>query len=109
MIAGILRPDGLGTSNVFIAKGRAVGDHHHGGAWTRSNKDQCSYIAPGLVAAGINVLVLDFALAPTVSLDEIVRQNRAAIAWPGTMRIPMAGTAIRSTVSGILRAGTSAA
>ena len=46
-------------------------------------QDQCSYVAPGLVAAGINVLVLDFALAPTVSLDEIlVRQsNRAAIAW----------------------------
>ena len=27
------------------------------------------------------MLVLDFALAPKVSLDEIVRQNRTAIAW----------------------------
>lgn len=62
-------------------KGAPVAIYHHGGAWTRSNKDQCSYAAPGLVAAGVNVLVLDFALAPTVSLDEIVRQNRAAIAW----------------------------
>ena len=62
-------------------KGAPVAIYHHGGAWTRSDKDQCSYAAPGLVAAGINVLVLDFALAPTVSLDEIVRQNRAAIAW----------------------------
>ena len=55
--------------------------YHHGGAWNRSSKDQCSYMAPSLVAAGVNVLVLDFELAPTVSLDEIVRQNRAAIAW----------------------------
>ncbi len=62
-------------------KGAPVVIYHHGGAWTRSNKDQCSYIAPSFVAEGINVLVLDFALAPTVSLDEIVRQNRAAIAW----------------------------
>ncbi len=55
--------------------------YHHGGAWARSDKDQCSYIAPSFVAEGINVLVLDFSLAPKVSLDEIVRQNRAAIAW----------------------------
>ena len=55
--------------------------YHHGGAWTRFNKDQCSYVAPPFVAAGINVLVLDFALAPKVSLDEIIRQNRAAVAW----------------------------
>jgi arylformamidase len=62
-------------------KGAPVVIYHHGGAWARSDKDQCSYIAPGLVAGGVNVLVLDFALAPKVSLDEIVRQNRAAIAW----------------------------
>lgn len=62
-------------------KGAPVVIYHHGGAWTRSDKDQCSYVAPPFVAAGINVLVLDFALAPKVSLDEIVRQNRAAIAW----------------------------
>jgi arylformamidase len=54
---------------------------HHGGAWTRFNKNQCSYIAPPFVTAGINVLVLDFASAPQVSLDEIIRQNRAAVAW----------------------------
>jgi arylformamidase len=62
-------------------KGAPVAIYHHGGAWARSDKAQCSYTAPGLVAAGVNVLVLDFALAPQVSLDEIVRQNRAAIAW----------------------------
>jgi arylformamidase len=63
------------------SKGAPVVIYHHGGAWTRSDKDQCSYIAPGLVAAGVNVVVPDFALAPKASLDEIVRQNRSAIAW----------------------------
>lgn len=62
-------------------KGAPVVIYHHGGAWTRSSKDHCSYVAPPFVAAGANVLVLDFALAPKVTLDEIVRQNRAAIAW----------------------------
>jgi arylformamidase len=62
-------------------KGAPVVLYHHGGAWTRSSKDHCSYVAPPFVAAGVNVLVLDFALAPRASLDEIVRQNRAAIAW----------------------------
>lgn len=62
-------------------KGAPVAIYHHGGAWTRYDKDRCSYIAPSLVAAGVNVLVLEFALAPKVSLDEIIRQNRAAIAW----------------------------
>ena len=63
------------------AKGAPVVLYHHGGAWTRSDKNQCSYVAPPFVAAGVNVLVLDFNLAPQVSLDEIVRQNRSAIAW----------------------------
>jgi len=62
-------------------KGAPVAIFHHGGAWTRSSKAHCSYVAPPLVAAGVNVLVLDFWLAPKVTLDEIVRQNRAAIAW----------------------------
>ena len=84
VIAGVsYGPTVLERLDVFPVsqKGAPVVIYHHGGAWTRSNKDQCSYVAPGLVAADINVLVLDFALAPTVSLDEIVRQNRAAIAW----------------------------
>lgn len=76
-------PTVLERLDIFPAarKGGPVVVYHHGGAWTRSNKDQCSYVAPPFVAAGVNVLVLDFNLAPQVSLDEIVRQNRAAIAW----------------------------
>lgn len=76
-------PTVLERLDVFPAaeKGAPVVVYHHGGAWTRSSKDQCSYVAPPFVAAGVNVVVLDFNLAPQASLDEIVRQNRAGIAW----------------------------
>ena len=35
-------------------------------------------MAPGMVAAGAHVAVMDYSPAPAVSLDEIVRQTRAA-------------------------------
>lgn len=76
-------PTLLEKLDLFLAaeKGAPVVIYHHGGAWIRSSKDHCSYVAPPFVAAGVNVVVLDFNLAPKASLDEIVRQNRAGIAW----------------------------
>ena len=53
----------------------------HGGAWTRGHKDQFAFPAEIMVPKGIAVVVPGFSLAPTVSLGEMVRQNRAAIAW----------------------------
>jgi len=38
-------------------------------------------VATGLTAAGATVVVTNYALCPTVTIDEIVRQHRAAIAW----------------------------
>ena len=55
--------------------------HHHGGAWRASHKDDHSYIAESFVAKGVNLIIPNYSLAPKVTLDEIVRQNRAAIAW----------------------------
>jgi arylformamidase len=55
--------------------------YHHGGAWTTSHKDDYSYIAESFVIKGVNLVIPNFSLAPKVTLDEIVRQNRAAIAW----------------------------
>jgi len=62
-------------------KGAPLVIYHHDGAWAQFNKNQCSYVAPPFVVAGITVLVLNFALAPKVSLDEIIRQNRASVVW----------------------------
>ncbi|GJD59865.1 alpha/beta hydrolase [Methylobacterium dankookense] len=53
----------------------------HGGYWRALSKDDNSFVALGLVSRGISVAVVDYSLVPHVSLDEIVRQTRAAVAW----------------------------
>ncbi len=53
----------------------------HGGYWKQNHKNDFSFIAPPLVAAGAAVVVVEYALIPTVDLDELVRQCRAAMAW----------------------------
>jgi len=53
----------------------------HGGAWTRWTKDYNSYQAPAFVNAGAIFVSVNFSLVPAVDLDELVRQNRAAVGW----------------------------
>ncbi len=53
----------------------------HGGYWRALSKSDQSLVAPGLVAAGVHVAVMDYSLAPEATLDRIVRQARTALAW----------------------------
>lgn len=53
----------------------------HGGYWRALAAQDFSCVALGLQRRGITVVVPDYALCPTVTLDEIVRQMRAACAW----------------------------
>lgn len=53
----------------------------HGGAWRQLSKDDSGFAAPAWVEAGFLFVALDFALSPAVTLDEMVRQVRSAIAW----------------------------
>ena len=55
--------------------------YYHGGAWTRWHKDNNSYQAPVYTTAGVTYVPVNFALVPKVTLDELVRQCRAAVAW----------------------------
>lgn len=52
----------------------------HGGYWRQLSKRESSFAAPGFIAAGAAFAAVDYALAPSVDLDEIVRQVRSAIA-----------------------------
>ena len=53
----------------------------HGGYWRLLSARDFSFVAAGPVAAGVTVAVVNHSLCPAVTLDEIVRQIRAAIAW----------------------------
>lgn len=53
----------------------------HGGYWRALSAGDFSCVALGLQRRGITVVVPDYALCPAVTIDEIVRQMRAACAW----------------------------
>jgi len=53
----------------------------HGGYWRGGNAADNAFAVPGLHAHGFNVAVIDYTLAPAVTLDEIVRQIRTAISF----------------------------
>ncbi len=53
----------------------------HGGYWRALSSKDFSGVALGLQQRGITTVVVDYALCPTVSIDEIVRQVRSASAW----------------------------
>lgn len=53
----------------------------HGGYWRSLAAEDFSFVAGGLTAAGATVVVTNYGLCPAVTIDEIVRQHRAALAW----------------------------
>jgi arylformamidase len=53
----------------------------HGGYWQGLSKNEASFAAPDFVQNGVAFVALNYALAPKVDLDEIVRQCRRSIAW----------------------------
>jgi arylformamidase len=72
----------------------------HGGYWRRFAARDFAWVAEPLVARGVTAVVVNYALCPTVSLSEIVRQTRAAIAWCHTHVGELGGDATRITLSG---------
>ena len=71
------------TLDIFPAAGRnaPVFVFIHGGYWRMLSSKEFSCVALGLHALGITTVVVNYALAPKVSIDEITRQARAAVAW----------------------------
>lgn len=53
----------------------------HGGYWHSLSSKEFSFVARGPVSEGVTTVVLNYALCPDVTMDEIVRQSRAAVAW----------------------------
>ncbi|MEO8836762.1 MAG: alpha/beta hydrolase [Caldimonas sp.] len=53
----------------------------HGGYWRALSSKDFSCVALGLVARGITTVVVNYSLCPKVTIDEITRQCRSALAW----------------------------
>ena len=53
----------------------------HGGYWRAFDKNMFSFVAERFVEAGASVVLNNYDLCPDVTMDEITRQNRAALAW----------------------------
>jgi arylformamidase len=91
------------TLDVFPARGSAPAPVHvfiHGGYWHRLDKADGSFVARGLLPAGAAVVVINYALIPTVQMDELVSQCRASIAWVYRHAASFGGDPSRIFVSG---------
>ena len=53
----------------------------HGGFWYLRTSKEFGFAARGPVSGGVATVVTNYALCPGVTIDEIVRQARAAVAW----------------------------
>ena len=53
----------------------------HGGYWRANTSKEFSSVALGLQPLGITTVVVNYSLCPKVTIDEIVRQSRSAVAW----------------------------
>jgi arylformamidase len=53
----------------------------HGGYWRRLHKDDMTYVARSLAKRGIATAVVNYGLAPALTLEEIVAQARRSVAW----------------------------
>lgn len=72
------------TLDVFPARGSRptpIQVFIHGGYWRALDKSDFRYVARAFYPAGAAAVVINYALIPTVDMDELVRQCRAAMAW----------------------------
>lgn len=83
-------PDGGFPVNVFL----------HGGYWFSRHKDDFRFLAEGLSTRGAALVIVNYALIPTVNMSELVRQCRAAIAWTHQNAGTFGGNSDRIHVSG---------
>lgn len=80
--------------------GAAVHVFVHGGYWRRFAARDFAWVAEPLVARGVTAVLVNYALCPAVSLLEIVRQVRAAVAWCHRHASDFGGDPARLSLSG---------
>ena len=72
----------------------------HGGYWRSLDKADHSFVAPSFNAAGAVVVVPNYALCPAVSIEHIVLQMAAAVAWTWRHAADFGGDPARIALAG---------
>lgn len=72
----------------------------HGGYWRALSSKEFSLVARGPVARGMTVAVMNYSLCPKVTIGEITRQSRAAVAWLAAHAADYNGDPARLFVAG---------
>ena len=72
----------------------------HGGYWHSFQSKDFAFVAECLVRNGIAAVIVNYALCPSVKIDEIVRQSRAALAWTYSNAESFGANPEQITVSG---------
>ncbi len=72
----------------------------HGGYWHSFQSKDFAFVAECLVRNGIAAVIVNYALCPSVKIDEIVRQSRAAVAWTYSNAESFGANPEQITVSG---------
>lgn len=89
--------------DLYLPKGKGPHPIHiffHGGYWRSNHKEEFGFVALPFVPYGAVVAVIEYALVPTVTLAELVRQCRAAVAWVWRNAASFDGDPERITASG---------
>jgi len=99
------------TMDVFpaVSPGAPVIVFIHGGYWRSLDKADHSFVAPALVAAGAMVVVPNYGLCPSVSIEDIALQMTRVIAWVRRHAHEHGGDASNITVVGHSAGGQLAA
>lgn len=53
----------------------------HGGYWQMSDKEPYAFLGEGVLAAGFNLVLIEYTLAPAARMDQIVGEIVSAVAW----------------------------
>lgn len=72
----------------------------HGGYWRAFSSTDFSFVAESALARGHAAVIVNYALCPAVTITEIVRQARAAVAWVWNNATSFGGDRERITLSG---------
>ncbi|MBL8670581.1 MAG: alpha/beta hydrolase [Alphaproteobacteria bacterium] len=82
------------------AKGKPIAIFIHGGYWRALDKASYSFFAEPVVAAGGIAVTVNYDLCPKVTIDDIVAQVRASIAWVAREAAGLGGDAGRIVICG---------